>query len=104
MHTQQQSLLGTIGAWWHNWRKSSATLTELAELSNYELSRVAHDINVSPPELKTLAGKWPDSADLLSQRLAALAVDTVAVAQNEPQVLRDMERVCSLCSEKPHCG
>ncbi|TMJ02021.1 MAG: hypothetical protein E6G97_14435 [Alphaproteobacteria bacterium] len=101
MHTQHQGLFGTIGTLWHNWRKCRATV---AELGSYETARVARDVNVSTPELTTLAGKWPDAADFLSQRLAALQLDETAVARTEPQVLRDMERVCALCNEKPHCG
>jgi len=104
MYVQHRSLLGTIGAWWHNWRTTEATIGDLARLGRHERSRVAHDVNLSGPELQTLAGKWPDAADLLSQRLAALQLDTGAVARTEPDVLRDMERVCTVCSEKSHCG
>jgi hypothetical protein len=104
MYAQHRSLLGTIGAWWHNWRATEATISDLAQLGRHERSRVAHDVNLSGPELQTLAGKWPDAADLLSQRLAALQLDPGAVARTEPDVLRDMERVCTVCSEKPHCS
>ena len=49
-------------------------------------------------ELSVLAGKWPDSADLLSRRL-----EQVNLAGVESQVLRDLERVCTLCGSKRKC-
>jgi len=102
--TQNQTLLGAIGAWWHNLLKTRATLAEVEDLGPSELSRVAHDLNLNGSELRTLAGKWPDSADLLSQRLAVLRLDEPAIARSEPAVLRDMERVCSNCAGKHHCS
>jgi hypothetical protein len=103
-HIQSQTLLSSIGTWWHNLLKTRATLAEVEGLSDSERSRVAQDLNLNGTELRTLAGKWPDSADLLSQRLVALQLDEPAIARTEPAVLRDMERVCSNCSEKSHCS
>jgi hypothetical protein len=102
--TQTQALLETIGNWWRNFMHSRAAAAEIDQLDGAELSRVASDVGLNGPELRTLAGKWPDAADLLSQRLAAMEIDEATVARAEPAVLRDMQRVCSMCSEKPHCG
>jgi hypothetical protein len=84
--------------------KARVTRAEIEGLGDSEMSRVAQDVNLSVPELRTMAGKWPDAADLLSQRLAALELDTARVGTATPGVLRDMQRVCSSCSEKSHCG
>ena len=106
--TQQQSqteiLLSAFGTWWRNWMKARATIAEIEGLGEPEMSRVAQDVNLGVPELRTLAGRWPDAADLLSQRLAALQFDTARVMTATPGVLRDMQRVCSACSEKGQCG
>jgi hypothetical protein len=59
---------------------------------------MARDLGMSRGELFVLAGKWPDSADLLSRRL-----EQVKVARVEPRVLRDLERVCTLCGSKRRC-
>jgi hypothetical protein len=104
LHAQNRTLLGAIGTWWQNLLKARATLAEVDALDNAELSRIARDLNLNGTELRTLAGKWPDSADLLSQRLAALQLDEPAIARTEPAVLRDMERVCSNCTEQRHCS
>jgi hypothetical protein len=59
---------------------------------------MARDLGMTPGELSVLAGKWPDSADLLSRRLEQVNLTGV-----EPQVLRDLERVCTLCGNKRKC-
>jgi hypothetical protein len=102
--TQTQALLETIGTWWRNWKHSLAAVREIDRLDGPELSRVAQDVGLNAPQLRTMAGKWPDAADLLSQRLAALQIDESSVVRTEPGVLRDMQRVCAMCTEKPHCG
>jgi hypothetical protein len=102
--SQTEILLSALGTWWRNWMKSRATIAEIEGLGDAEMSRVAQDVNLGVPELRTLAGRWPDAADLLSQRLAALELDTASVVTATPGVLRDMQRVCSGCSEKGHCG
>lgn len=103
-NNQNQRLGAIIGAWWRNWKQGRATLFEIDGLESGELSRVARDIGVNSSELRTLAGKWPDAADLLSQRLAALQLSEDAVARAEPAVLRDLQRVCTLCDDKQRCG
>jgi hypothetical protein len=102
--TQTQALLETIGTWWRNFMHSRAAVAEIDQLDGPEQWRVAHDVGLNAPQLRVMAGKWPDAADLLSQRLAAMEIDEATVARDEPAVLRDMQRVCSMCAEKPHCG
>jgi hypothetical protein len=59
---------------------------------------MARDLGMSRGKLSVLAGKWPDSADLLSRRL-----EQVNLTRVEPQVLRDLERVCTLCASRRKC-
>jgi hypothetical protein len=84
--------VGRLARWWRNWKRRRRTMAELDW-------RIAHDLAVSPADLRVLAGKWPD--DLLSRRLEQLDLDAAHV---EPQVLRDLERVCTLCGSKRRCG
>jgi hypothetical protein len=99
-----RTLGAIVSGWWRNWKQSRATFFQIEGLEGAELSRVARDVGVNSSELRTLAGKWPDSADLLSQRLAALQLTEDAVARFEPGVLHDLQRVCTLCDEKRRCG
>lgn len=45
----------------------------------------------------------PHAADELPGLLKALGIDEEALARAEPLVLRDMERVCTLCRDKGQC-
>jgi hypothetical protein len=66
--------------------------------------RIAHDVGVGgAAELRVLAGKWPDSADLLSRRMRQIRLDAAKIVRVEPQVVRDLERVCTLCASKRRC-
>jgi hypothetical protein len=89
--SERPGLLGRLARWWRTWNRRRRTMAELDW-------RIAHDLAVSPADLRVLAGKWPD--DLLSRRLEQLDLDAAHV---EPQVLRDLERVCTLCGSKRRC-
>ena len=101
---QPPTVLGTMSTWWHNWKRQRAALSEINGLAEPELSRVARDIGLNAPQMRTLAGRCPDSADLLSRRLAELQLDERAIASSEPAVLRDLQRVCGQCSEDRLCA
>jgi hypothetical protein len=56
---------------------------------------------VSGAELRVLAGKWPD--DLLSRRLKQVELDAAEIVRSEPEVVRDLQRVCTVCGSKRKC-
>ena len=58
---------------------------------------------MSSADLETLVRQGPHAADELPKMLAALGIDQADLARTEPLVLRDMERVCSLCNHKRQC-
>jgi uncharacterized protein YjiS (DUF1127 family) len=93
--SERPGLLGRLARWWRTWNRRRRTMAELD-------SRIAHDLAVSPMDLRVLAGKWPD--DLLSRRLEQLDLDASELARREREVLRDLERVCTLCGSKRRCG
>lgn len=101
---QSETIFGAIGNWWRNWRQRQAAIAEINELGEPELARVAQDVGLNGPQLRTLAGRWPQSAGLLSQRLEALRLDEVSIARSEPAVLRDLQRVCGQCSAEGQCA
>lgn len=74
-----------ITRWWRTWMQRSTPIVELSQLGTGEFERIAQD---GVTELSVLAGKWPDSTELLSRRLSAL--DERQLHEKEPQVLRDM--------------
>ena len=89
--------------WWRSWIPRSTPVAELSSLGSTEIQRIAGDVGVSSAELRALAGKWPDSAELLSRRLSALNLDEHRLREKEPQVLRDLQWVCTLCARKGRC-
>jgi hypothetical protein len=68
-----------------------------------ETARIARDLGVGGPELRVLAGKWPDSSDLLSRRMKEIKLDGATTARIEREVFRDLQRVCTLCASKRKC-
>jgi hypothetical protein len=78
-------------------------MAELGNCSPDELQRLARDVGVSSEELVPLAGKWPDSANLLARRMAALQLDPSEIASSQPAVANDLRRLCSLCVSKGRC-
>jgi hypothetical protein len=55
-------------------------------------------------EIRRLASLGPESAELLSRRMAALDFDRKKVAQTHPQTFRDLQRVCTLCESHRQCA
>lgn len=69
-----------------------------------EIERIARDLRTTPAELRAVANRGSGAADLLLERMAALDLDPVEVAQIGPQTFRDLQRVCSLCESKRRCA
>jgi hypothetical protein len=86
-----------------DWLKHRRDLSEIRQMDTVEFDRIASDLRVSPGELDTLVRRGPHAADELPQLLKALGIDAAALARTEPLVLRDMARVCALCSHKREC-
>jgi uncharacterized protein YjiS (DUF1127 family) len=104
--TTSESRPGMIAgllAWWRNMRAARAQLGELQDCCAGDLGRIARDLGVTRSELHTIAAKRPDAADQLQLRLEALHLDRTAILRTEPLVMRDLERVCTVCGEKRRC-
>jgi hypothetical protein len=97
------STLNAVAQWWRNWTAARANVASLGYCGADETDHIAHDLGVTAPELRALAGKWPDSADLLNRRLAALKLDPGEIRHSDPGVLCDMQRVCTMCRNGDVC-
>ena len=105
-HTQtdgRRTPLSRVGRWWAEWRRHWAAISDLAQCSPSDLERLARDVGISKGELPVLAGKWPDSPSQLMRRLGALGLDAAEISRSQPQTMRDMQRVCTLCAHKRDC-
>ncbi|MGA2291789.1 DUF6455 family protein [Bradyrhizobium sp.] len=92
-------LINTFG----DWLKHRRELNELRQLGTAEFDRIASELQVTPADLNELVRHGPHAADELPGLLKALGIDEEALARAEPLVLRDMERVCTLCRDKGQC-
>jgi hypothetical protein len=92
-----------IARWWHDWTSRRRMMTQLDCCGAAEVERMAHDVGVSSGELCALAGKWPDAAEPLNRRLVAIGLDPEDVRRNLPQVMHDLQRVCTLCQSVGEC-
>ena len=100
---EHRTMFDRIGEWWRQWRDRRAVLAALDQCGRGEVERMAHDVGLGGNELRVLAGRWPDAANLLERRIEALGLDRASVGLTEPQVMRDLQRVCSICDNKRAC-
>ena len=69
-----------------------------------ELESIAHELNMSPAELGALVLMSSDSLESLSRRLSHADISEARLAASQPEVLRDLRRVCSQCTSKARCA
>jgi hypothetical protein len=101
--TTMRTIRDAVSTWWRNWTTARANLASLDRCGADEAERIARDVGVTAMELRAVAGRWPDSAELLNCRLAALDLDRAEIQRTEPQVLSDLRRVCALCMSGRQC-
>jgi hypothetical protein len=78
-------------------------MLELDACGSAEVEHIARDVGVSGADLSILAGKWPDAADLLYSRMYEINLDRKEITQADPEVMRDLQRVCTVCGSKRRC-
>ncbi len=86
-----------------NWLKRRRDVREVRELDRGDFTRIARELRVAPTDLDTFIKQGPHAADELPKLLTVLGIDEKFLSQTQPQVLRDMERVCSSCQKKHQC-
>jgi hypothetical protein len=87
-----------------DWLKHRRELKEMREMDVVNFGQIATDLRISPADLEALVRQGPHAADELPKMLRALGINQADLARTETLVLRDMERVCSLCGHKRRCG
>lgn len=77
---------------------------ELRGLDRTEFAQIARDLNLSPTELYAISTGGNLSAGLLNKRMAEFGLSPEVVKKQHPEVSRDLERVCGICSSKKRCA
>ena len=92
-----------LAHWWRSWNGRRRTMADLGRCGPAEMERIARDVGVSGADLSILAGKWPDAADPLYWRMNEIKLDRKEITHADPQVMRDLQRVCTVCASKRRC-
>src|SRR5262249_19000606 len=72
--SEGRTLSVALADWWRGWRQSGNGVAELQACGS-EVRQIADDLGLSPGELRVIAAKRPDAADLLTARLTGLHLD-----------------------------
>jgi hypothetical protein len=99
----RRSLGDIVARWWHRISSNRAGAQELGNFDASELQHIANDVGCDVTELRTLAGRWPESADLLQRRMSALHLHSQELSSEQPQLVNDLKKHCSLCAMKGQC-
>jgi uncharacterized protein YjiS (DUF1127 family) len=86
-----------------DWLKHRRELNEMRQLDRTEFDRIAADLEISSGDLGELVRRGPHAADELLALLKTLGIDEARLENAELPMLRDMERVCSVCNHKARC-
>ena len=85
------------------WIKHRRELSEIRRMNRTDFDLIARDLRISSDDLDALVQAGAQSSDEMPQMLKALGIDVADLARAEPMLVRDMQRVCSLCRDKAHC-
>jgi hypothetical protein len=73
--TQLPAFFHSIGRWLRIWLDRSAANPRSRPAGAEEVTRPWHDLGIAESKVRTLAGRWPNSATTLSGRLAGFGFD-----------------------------
>jgi hypothetical protein len=96
-------VLEAVAGWINKYRQAGSQHDELGHCSPEDVMEIAKDLGVPVSELRKLATKGPGAADLIKKMLIALRVDPHVLANTNPAVMRDLQRLCVVCSQKGRC-
>ena len=98
--TKHNSLFGNLAVWWRDCRRRRADWKQLE--SSGDMEAIAQDVGLSKSDLRTLVEGRSDAAEV-NRRMDALGIEPASLSRNEPAVVRDLQRTCSLCTSKRRC-
>jgi hypothetical protein len=96
-------IVKSIADWVNKFRDATGNAGGLANCDSEEVMAIASDLGLSPYDLKSLAQKGPESIPLLRKMLVALNIDEAALIEKDPLVMRDLQRLCTQCSDQKRC-
>src|ERR1700692_2375401 len=101
---KQYSLANSVFSPLRDWMQKCKLIRQcrqqLDKCDSYEVACMAREVGVSPYDLRRLVKLGSDATKLLLSRMDALHLNGDALARSEPDVMRDLQRLCSTCANK----
>lgn len=97
-HHLVKTVLNSIADWVNKYRSA---IDDSAMCKPQEVMKSASDLGLPASELHVLAGKGPNSLNLLRKMVTALGVDPLV--NIDPLVMRELQRVCTNCLDQRRC-
>jgi len=98
-----QNTFAAIARWVDRYRTILDPMRQFGSCTADEVRAMAHDLSLTPADLVTLTRNGPESARLLVELLKALGVDPKKLANQDPAMMRDLQRLCVSCGYKRQC-
>jgi hypothetical protein len=92
-----------IARWIDRYRDMLDPERQFGTCTPEDVQAIAHDLAMTPADLRTLTRKGPEGARLLYKMLAALGADPKKLSKDDPMVMRDLQRLCVSCGYKRQC-
>ena len=100
----RRSVFSAVTRWWRRWIRARSDLAELESCGGNQTERMAQDFGLSASDLRALASGGPSQGNLLLRRLANLRLDADELARSDPDLFRDLQRVCTTCRSPRRCA
>jgi hypothetical protein len=95
---------GIFKRWSRKIADKFASSNELQGMDREEFKQIALDLNLSVADLDALSRRSDSSGDLLRKRLAEFGLSQEGLTDRQPEVLRDLLRVCGNCASTRRCA
>jgi hypothetical protein len=89
---------------WARAMSAHRAMAELAACPPQEFNRIASDVGLSPGDLRRSTSNHPGPSELMPRRLQQLGLDPEFVRHAEPEMYRDLGRVCANCTAWRRCS
>ena len=103
-HSSVNAAFSAIAAWVNKYRTTIGSADGLERCGPDDVMQIAKDLGVPASELRELVRRGPGAADLLQKMLLALDVDPKTLADGNPLIMRDLQRLCTMCDHKKQCA
>jgi hypothetical protein len=101
--SESHGAFAAVARWIERYRGMLDPDRQFAACTPEDVQAIAHDLAMTPDDLRVLARKGPDGARLLNKMLIALGADPKKLGKDDPLAMRDLQRLCVSCGYKRQC-